>query len=185
VEADTGIASDDGMRESLGFDRGSSDERHAAPTSKRGGRVATRGSGMLFAFMLAGLAGPIIFTLDGCAPGPRSSHGGIGRGGPAEGEIPDALPRASLELMEATIVDLNPAEGRMAVKDNRTHRTWTVAVTDETRIMSDGAVISLWGLHLGDGGGSRSIATEDVPRRLRSTSHRERQSAKYLRRNRS
>jgi hypothetical protein len=65
-------------------------------------------------------------------------------GGPPRG--PEGLdhPPSELLLMRVTIVDVNPAGGTITVKDDQNHGTWTVMVTEETRIFgSDGAVLAL------------------------------------------
>jgi hypothetical protein len=70
--------------------------------------------------------------------------------GPAGGGEPIDLPAEALILMRAIIVDVNPELRTITVKEDRVHETWTVAVTDETRIVSsDGALLVLEDLRIG------------------------------------
>lgn len=84
----------------------------------------------VLALMMAGLGG--------CAAGQR---GGMRGSGPKHGREDREIPPATLLILRATIVDLNPAAGTLTVKDDQTHGTWTVAVTKETAILGTGGQI--------------------------------------------
>ncbi len=68
----------------------------------------------------------------------------------ADGSAGEDLPPPSLLLIHATIVDVNASRGTMTAKDDQSHGTWTVAVTEETRILGvGGAILTLNDLQVG------------------------------------
>lgn len=99
--------------------------------------------------MIPRVAALVIATagLAGCAGAPP---GGMRGSGPMRGMGGGDIPPATLLLMHATIVDLNPAGGTLTVKDNDAHGTWTVAVTKETSILSaEGRTLTLSDFEVG------------------------------------
>lgn len=85
--------------------------------------------------------------LAGCAGAPP---GGMRGSGPMRGAGGGDIPPATLLLMRATIVDLNPAGGTLTVKDNESHGTWTVAVNEKTTILgADGGALKLSDFQVG------------------------------------
>ena len=106
------------------------------------------GWGLATRIVAAGVA-CLFFETAGCAPGSSFPRGAPDPRGPRDQPIAEEIPRPTLELLEGTIVDLHPSEGRVTLKDNRTYHTWTIVVTGDTRIMSDDTVIGPGDLPVG------------------------------------